>query len=182
MHFDALRIVSTLRITYTVCAVFRGGGWRRRCAFLPAFQAGAGYPKGQEAGHFRALRRLLGWGLGLTASWRFPFFRWCVGRRVCGHRGRAPLFSSLPRRRSPRKARRRRLVLALRGVRRCGIPRPVGGRSPRSPWQGGRFYFLPVWQRLPFRSAAGERQRPPCPHSDKSGGEGGTLRLACCTA
>lgn len=66
------------------------------------------------------------------------------GLRVCGHRGRAPLFASLPRRRSPRKARHRRLVLALRGVRLSGIPRPVGGRSPRSPWQGGRTISFPL--------------------------------------
>lgn len=73
------------------------------------------------------------------------------GLRVCGHRGRAPLFAYLPRRRSPRKARRRRLDLALRGVRLSGIPRPVGGRSPRSPWQGGRTISFPLALLL-FRS------------------------------
>lgn len=98
------------------------------------------------------------------------------GLRVCGHRGRAPLFASLPRRRSPRKARRRRLDLALRGVRLSGIPRPVGGRSPRSPWQGGPHDFFPLGAvASPLSCLSGSDQRPPCPRFNKSGGEGGTL-------
>lgn len=88
------------------------------------------------------------------------------------------LVSLLPRRRSAVKSRRRRCISLLTAVLRCGRP----ARRRRISWQGGRFYFLPVWQRLPCCTATGERQRPPCPHSDKSGGEGGTLRLACCTA
>jgi hypothetical protein len=55
-------------------------------------------------------------------------------------------------------------------------------RRGRSSLQGGRFYSLPEWQRLPCRCAAGECQRPPCPHFDKSGGEGGTLHFAGSTA
>lgn len=100
------------------------------------------------------------------------------GLRVCGHRGRAPLFASLPRRRSPRKARHRRLVLALRGVRLSGIPRPVGGRSPRSPWQGAARFFPPGPVALPLPHLSGSEQRPPCPHFNRSGGEGGTHRFS----
>lgn len=101
------------------------------------------------------------------------------GLRVCGHRGRAPLFASLPRRRSPRKARHRRLVLALRGVRLSGIPRPVGGRPPRSPWQGGPHDFFPPGSvALPLPHLSGSEQRPPCPHFNESGGEGGTHRFS----
>lgn len=100
------------------------------------------------------------------------------GLSVTGHRGPRHLVLFLPRRRSAVKSRRRRCISLLTAVRRCGRP----ARRRRFSLQGGRFYFLPVWQRLPCRSAAGERQRPPCPHFDKSGGEGGTLRLACCTA
>lgn len=105
------------------------------------------------------------------------------GLSVCGHRGRAPLFSSLPRRRSPRKARRRRLVLALRGVRRCGIPRPVGGRSPSFPLAGWPL-LLPAGGALLalLHCFRGANSGQPCPHSDKSGGEGGTHCLAFCTA
>lgn len=100
------------------------------------------------------------------------------GSVVTGHRGPRHLVLLLPRRRSSVKSRRRRCISLLTDVRRCGRP----ARRRRISWQGGRFYSLPVWQRLPCCTAAGERQRPPCPHSDKSGGEGGTLRLACCTA
>lgn len=100
------------------------------------------------------------------------------GLSVTGHRGPRHLVPLLPRRRTSVKSRRRRCISLLTDVRRCGRP----ALRRRFSLQGGRFYFLPVWQRFPCRSAAGERQRPPCPHSDKSGGEGGTLRLACCTA
>lgn len=100
------------------------------------------------------------------------------GSVVTGHRGSRHLVLLLPRRRSSVKSRRRRCISLLTDVRRCGRP----ARRRRISWQGGRFYSLPVWQRLPCCTAAGERQRPPCPHSDKSGGEGGTLRFACCTA
>lgn len=49
------------------------------------------------------------------------------------------------------------------------FPRPVGGRSLRSPWQGGRLISFPLVQLLPFTAPYGERTAAhPAPISIKA--------------
>lgn len=58
-----------------------------------------------------------------------------------------------------------------------GIP-PAGG-VPLG--RGAAINSLPWAQGFSFTVLPGREQRPPCPHSNKSGGEGGTQGLAFST-
>lgn len=94
------------------------------------------------------------------------------GRETRHRAGRPPRFPPPPRRPADKAADGAGLkiwpackcaCLGLVGGLAGGFPRPVGGRSPRPPWQGGRLIFFPLVQLLPFTAPYGEQQRPILP-------------------
>lgn len=110
-----------------------------------------------------------------------------TGEKRAGNRhrpGHPPRLSIPPRRPADKAADGAGLIfwpacigacLGLVGGLAGGFPRPVGGRSPRSPGRGPHNLFPLGAVALPFSRLSGSDQRPPCPHFNKSGGEGGTL-------